>query len=260
MGWSSEGFEEMFELGSSLREARGRRRLGLVEVAEATMIRVRYLEALENERFDLLPEGPYRRSFLREYADFLGLDGEAYAAEYELRFIVPEPEPPPSRSRGVFTITWLGGLSPARAAAVAAVAALLGVGVWQLSGSGGTGTVEQSLPSLPQPRTEANPEARARPAATANPPARRPPVLVLSAARGPCWLVVRIASSTGRIVYEQMLQPGQTVRFGLRKPLWIRFGAPWNLDATIGARQVTSALPSRTGDTFATATGLRSAA
>ena len=94
------GIEEMFEIGSSLREARGRRRLDLDEVAEATMIRVRYLEALENERFYLLPKGPYRRSFLREYADFLGLDGEAFAAEYDLRFVEPEPAPAPSTQSG----------------------------------------------------------------------------------------------------------------------------------------------------------------
>jgi hypothetical protein len=85
-------------------------------------------------------------------------------------------------------------------------------------------------------------------------------VLALSAARGSCWLSVRIGSRAGRVVYEQMLQQGQTVRFGLRKALWIRFGAPWNLDATIGARHVTGALPSRTGDALATITGFRPAA
>jgi hypothetical protein len=38
----------------------------------------------------------------------------------------------------------------------------------------------------------------------------------------------------------------------MRKPLWIRLGAPWNLAATIGSRPVTAALPSRTGDLLAT--------
>jgi Helix-turn-helix domain len=56
----------MLEIGSSLREARERRGLELAKVEAATRIRARYLEALESERFELLPEGPYRRSFLRE--------------------------------------------------------------------------------------------------------------------------------------------------------------------------------------------------
>ena len=75
--------------------------------------------------------------------------------------------------------------------------------------------------------------------------------------RGSCWLSVRIGSSVGPTIYAQTLQQGQTARFGLRKPLWIRVGAPWNLDATIGRQSVTSALPSRTGDMLATAAGLR---
>jgi cytoskeletal protein RodZ len=75
----------VFEIGSSLREERHRRHLGLAEVESATHIRVRNLQAIEDEDFDMLPPGMYRRSFLREYAEFLGLDGDAYAAEYELR-------------------------------------------------------------------------------------------------------------------------------------------------------------------------------
>jgi hypothetical protein len=67
----------------------------------------------------------------------------------------------------------------------------------------------------------------------------------------------RIGSRTGRVVYEQTLPQGQTVRFGLRKPLWIRLGAPRNLDATIGRRPLTAALPSRTSDILITATGLQ---
>jgi len=62
------------DIGSSLREERLRRGLELDEVASATLIRGRYLEALELERYDLLPEGFYRRGFLRRYAEFLGLD------------------------------------------------------------------------------------------------------------------------------------------------------------------------------------------
>ena len=83
----------MFEIGSALREERHRRKLDLGDVASETRIRVSHLEALEQERFDQLPPGLYRRSFLREYADFLDLDGDAFAQEYDLRFAEPDPEP-----------------------------------------------------------------------------------------------------------------------------------------------------------------------
>ena len=75
----------MLEIGESLREARERRLLRYADVAAATLIPARYVAALEDEAFHRLPEGLYRRSFLREYADFLGLDGKAYVAELELR-------------------------------------------------------------------------------------------------------------------------------------------------------------------------------
>src|SRR5436190_23378965 len=114
----------MFEIGSSLREARNRQGLELAEV-EATMIRIRYLEALEQERFHLLPAGPYRRSFLREYAEFLGLDGDIYASEYDLRFAPAEPELPRLPPRGGIGGTPLLDGRRVRRPAVAVTAALV---------------------------------------------------------------------------------------------------------------------------------------
>jgi hypothetical protein len=245
----------MLEIGSSLREARLRQGLELVDVQVATMIRVRYLEALENERFDLLPEGSYRRSFLREYAEFLGLDGGVYAAEYELRVAEPEAPLPAGRSR-LRTTRPLGQLPLAWTAAVAAAAVLFGVVVWQIGGPGGT---VKSPPPATQAPTRTQPRAHPQhPPAGAKPlPVRSPPVLAFTAVGGGCWLLVRIGSRAGRTIYERTLERGQTVRFGLRKPLWIRLGAPWNLDATISRHPVTAGLPSRTGDILATAAGLR---
>jgi len=70
------------DIGATLREARIRRRVDLAEVEAATKIRVRYLRALENEEWDVLPGGAYTRSFIRTYAAFLGLDGERLADEF----------------------------------------------------------------------------------------------------------------------------------------------------------------------------------
>jgi hypothetical protein len=70
------------ELGPTLREARIRRKIDLSEIEARTKIRIRYLRALENEEWDVLPGGAYTRSFIRTYATFLGLDGERMADEF----------------------------------------------------------------------------------------------------------------------------------------------------------------------------------
>jgi cytoskeletal protein RodZ len=68
-------------VGIKLREARARRRLSLEEVEAETKIRVRYLQAIENEEWGQLPEDTYVRAFIRTYGRFLGLDGERLAEE-----------------------------------------------------------------------------------------------------------------------------------------------------------------------------------
>lgn len=68
-------------VGRTLRETRTRRKIDLADVEAATKIRGRYLRAIENEEWDLLPGETYARAFIRAYADHLGLDGERLAEE-----------------------------------------------------------------------------------------------------------------------------------------------------------------------------------
>ncbi len=89
----------MFEIGTSLREARLRQGLDFAEVELATKIRAKYLRALEDEDFDVLPAQTYVKGFLRSYADYLGLDGQLYVDEYNSRYVVGEDEDAPSRPR-----------------------------------------------------------------------------------------------------------------------------------------------------------------
>lgn len=62
-----------------------RARIDVSEVEARTKIRAKYLRALENEEWDLLPGPTFVRSFLRTYAQALGLDGKALVEEYRLR-------------------------------------------------------------------------------------------------------------------------------------------------------------------------------
>src|ERR1039457_6411742 len=64
----------MAEIGARLREARMRAKIDINEVEVRTKIRAKYLRAIENEEWDLLPGEIYAKSFLRTYGEFLGLD------------------------------------------------------------------------------------------------------------------------------------------------------------------------------------------
>src|SRR5882762_4172504 len=92
----------MPEIGATLREARMRARIDISEIESETKIRAKYLRALENEEWDLLPGPAYVKSFLRTYADALGLDSKLLLEEYKLRHerlsdVELQPIHPPSR-------------------------------------------------------------------------------------------------------------------------------------------------------------------
>ena len=76
-------------IGERLREARMRQKIDIADVEAATKIRAKYLRALENEEFGLLPGNTFVKTFLRTYAEYLGLDPqlllEEYRAGYEPR-------------------------------------------------------------------------------------------------------------------------------------------------------------------------------
>jgi cytoskeletal protein RodZ len=249
----------MLEIGESLREARERKRLTYAEIEQATLIPSRYLDALEHEAFDKLPEGLYRRSFLREYATYLGLDGDVYVGEYELRTnptlsFAPVAEPikaRPTRSTRSFPLPSLPN-----ATVLAGAALLIAVAVWQLASGGGGGNKATPPPVTAPPTTT----TRAQPTTTAgHVTKKRPSSLVIAATRGDCWLSVSIEGS-GKTVFERTVAQGATVRFGLKQPLVVRFGAPSNVTAAIGGRDVSADLPTSTAGVVATARGLQPAA
>jgi cytoskeletal protein RodZ len=79
----------MADIGTTLREARIRARIDVSEVEARTKIRAKYLRAIENEEWDLLPGPVYVKSFLRTYGDFLGVDSRLLIDEYKRRYERP---------------------------------------------------------------------------------------------------------------------------------------------------------------------------
>lgn len=224
----------MFEIGASLRDARVRQGRSLPEIEHATKIRARYLRALEDEEFGVLPSETYVKGFLRAYADHLGLDGQPYVDEYVSRYLAgDEWDAPPSRprrstprrpSRRVQTTIALVGL-----VAIALVTALV-IAAWRY-GDSGANAPRAIVPVEPA----AGPSAPAQtPAASARPRLAR---LTLAAVLGSSWVSVHVGSSTGRLLYEGTLQPGQSRRFA-EKTIWVTVGQPDHLRVHLNGNKV----------------------
>lgn len=216
----------MFEIGGSLTAARQAQGLELPDVEKLTCIRVKQLAALEAEDFGALPGRAYARAFLRTYALVLALDPEPFVSAFEERFPRPEDELParPPREPRAF---------PTRAALTAtAVVAVVAFVAW----SGMTTNKPSSpLPSLSASRATAPahpPDAVARISRSSAPAA-----LVIRAVRGDCWLLARRGGAKGPVLYEATLRQGQVIRFKASR-VWVRFGAPWNVDASRAGRVV----------------------
>src|SRR5262245_22016599 len=72
----------MTSFGANLRRERELRGISLREISDSTKFGVRFLEALEQDRVDLLPGGLFRRTLVRQYARHVGLDPERTVADF----------------------------------------------------------------------------------------------------------------------------------------------------------------------------------
>jgi cytoskeletal protein RodZ len=223
----------MFEIGSSLRDARLRLGLALEDVARETRISARVLAALEAEEFVRLPGDFYARSYLRTYAEFLSLESGRFLDEYRSRFGEPEQ---PALARSARTRLPVPGKRVLLIAALVALTAALFLAFGsqrvhreQLA----TPIPPSAKPLRPKPLRQAVPaQVQAKPTQR-----RLAATLAVRAGRGNCWLQVRAGSARGPVIYEATLQRGQAVSFS-RHFLWIRLGAPASVDVRVHGKLV----------------------
>jgi cytoskeleton protein RodZ len=227
----------VFEIGNSLREARLRQGYELPRVEADTKIRAKYLRALEEERFEVLPGETYVKGFLRTYSEYLGLDGQLYVDEFNSRFTreeeplaPPRPTKQPARSRAVesnFVIVALAGII---------AVTILVVVAWKF----GSASPEPSTgipPAVNTPTGSTGTSTQQEPV-TRTPASKKKTRLVLYADGGDCWLRVRSKSATGKLRYEGTLQAGQTQRFVDDKRIWLQLGAPAYLQGTVNGERI----------------------
>ena len=148
----------MPEIGDQLRETRLRNRIDITDVEAATKIRAKYLRALENEEWELLPGPTFVKTFLRTYADYLGLDARNLVEEYRARY-----ERPAAQELTPFG-TNLGGrrARPRRPIFAPWMAVLIGI-VALVAALYLLGTWGDDDPEREDPRPAATPEPTAEP-------------------------------------------------------------------------------------------------
>jgi hypothetical protein len=198
----------MPDIGATLRDARMRARIDVSEVETQTKIRAKYLRALENEEWDLLPGPTYVKSFLRTYAEALDLDAKLLVDEYKLRHehlseveLQPISAAAPGRERRRRS----GPVIPPGAFVVLVFVGLI-VALYLLD-PGGNDQPSSAGPAVTQP---------------VRPPATPPPVSARSAPPRPQRVGLRL-EATGDVYVclkagDRTLLNGVTLRAGDRTP------------------------------------------
>ena len=186
-------------------------------------IRGKYLRALEDERFELLPAETYVKGFLRTYAEYLGLDGQLYVDEYNSRFVVGDDldsRPrrssvrPTRRNRGIETSVVLVVL-----AAIAIVTVVV-ISAWKTSGNG-TAT----------PLTHHAPAVRKKVVHTSS------AYLQIAAVKGPSYVAVHRGGPAGKILFQGTIERGKVEPFA-GKRFWLDVSSPENLVITVGGKSI----------------------
>ncbi|MDX6520478.1 MAG: cytoskeleton protein RodZ [Gaiellales bacterium] len=261
----------MFEIGTALREARERQGLTFSQIEEGTKIRARYIRALEDEAFGVLPGTTYTKGFLRAYADYLGLDGHLFIDEFNSRYHDPRNEDdgaiypktnsrPRGRQQRRDTNIVLIVL-----AAIVVIASMVFLGfnsagpanvpipppTSSSTTSTGGGSTGQSTSTTKKQTHHAAQAAKYR--------------IEITAANGDSWLAAHLGSAAGPAAVtvhgtdlsQYLLKQGQMAAILARGPIMISLGAPGSVTITIAGHA--AQLPAGTRFTI-TRTGIKRAA
>ena len=181
-------------------------------MAEATKISIRFLQALEQDRVDVLPGGIFPRAFVRQYGKYLGLDPERLVAEFVFAY---GGDPVPARTpSGKVHLDHSGRWWIIGAAALVVVALLAWKALSRPPAEVRTEAVTPSAPPLTFPQDRVYPP----PSAGANAPAG---VAVALAVRKQSWVEARVDGTT---VLSRVMNVGETHRLDARESVTLSSG------------------------------------
>lgn len=247
-------------LGEELRLARENKGISLRQISDATHIGVRFLQAMEQDNYKILPGGIFNKAFVKSFARYVGVDEEHALAKYQQQLDELGGEPVKSSSRYEVlddgeTSSWSSTLL---AALTIIILALAIYGAYKyLNRERAPEEKKAAVPTTPtatlpvvevsptpteSPSPGASPETSASPAASPGAsPSPAPPLtgaltLKLQARDGECWVKVKTESDLkGK---EKLLKPGESVEFSANEKLLVSVGNLTTLEATLNGRPV----------------------
>jgi helix-turn-helix protein len=214
----------MTDIGATLREARIRAGVDITEVEQATKIRAKYLRAMEDEEWGVLPGATYVKGFLRTYGDFLGLDSRMLVEEYKRRYERPSDSeiPPlvPPRGGGDRRPRNLGRWVPFLVAGLVIAGVLAGLYLLGRDDNGGAKSSATSAPVTTTPKRTKKKPPKARKKQAPAPPQR---VRLKLQPTGAVYVCL-VDGAGHKLISGLTLQPGATTRTFTARRLQINLG------------------------------------
>jgi cytoskeletal protein RodZ len=222
--WDKSGPTEGGSFGEWLRRQREMREINLRDIADRTKISLRYLEAMEADRFDLLPAPIFAKGFLREYARYVGLSPDEVVNHYLAVHQPEEVEQPGDQTliamekkRRKKGRSWTWGLFLLLAGAL--LLALVALVSWLVERR------NAEPEKAPPPPQVVAPQPTAQPVATPPPPVQpetpKTPLEVTLDFTADCW--VRVTADGKPVLEEQRVQ-GESLQFGAQKSIVVKLG------------------------------------
>jgi cytoskeletal protein RodZ len=217
----------MGSFGEYLKRERELRGVDLHEIAEGTKISVRFLQALEEDRIDVLPGGLFPRAFVKQYALFLGLDVEKAVAQ----FVAAHGEAPPERRAPPAPVRRL----PVSVGQVfLAVVAILAVALTLRRGGDAERAQREPQATPVAAAPVVLPTDRVYPPPSPEPAAATGDSLVLTmTAQQDCWVEVR---ADGETVVNRVLAQGESQTFEARGEIVLSVGNAGGLSIRVNDR------------------------
>jgi len=224
----AEKAEAMGSFGENLRRERELRGVSLREIADGTKISVRFLQALEEDRVEVLPGGLFPRAFVRQYAAFLGLDVDKAVAD----FVAAQGEAPPERK---------ASSAPPRRSPVSlgraflAAVAVLAVALTFLRRGDGERARPEPTPTPVVAAPAVLPTDRVYPAPTLAPTsaAKEDSLVLTMTAEQDCWVEVR---ADGETVINRVLAEGESQTLEARGEIVLSVGNAGGLSIRVNDR------------------------
>ena len=215
--WEQGAEADVISFGTWLRRQRELREISLREIGDVTKISIRYLEALEQDRFDVLPAPVFAHGFLREYARYVGLDADEVVNSY----LTAQTEAEPDEAPDAPVVRKRDSKRPTGALlALAAVALLLAVAALAYFAESCQSQDRSEPPPMAAPLTQPAPKQPLVVEPETEPVA---PLLVTIDFSEDCWIEATI-DGEGQV--NELHVPGESLRIGAQERVSLTIGNP----------------------------------